>query len=224
MLVEADVAMRCIESVCSCTFVCTPALHACVISACMEMLHHSAWTKQDRWNKRQEAAVPSDSQLRMALMTKDNWRQKNVHTVERSWAIIHRGLAARNKCPDVIDYTIQANEIKRAWIDSDESCQRDVQCSGDIDMLTFQEPAKETNLCFRLRIQLCPLSLHRSASPTTAIRVSTAQIKCKQSDLTRWRLTAETSLLRKPFFCHRHTTSRLWGKKAYFGDTQQACL
>lgn len=117
--------MRCIKSVCSCTSVCTPALHACVISARMEMLHHSAWTKQDRWNKRQEAAVPSDSQLRMALMTKDNWRQKNVHTVEKSWAIIHRGLAARNKCPYVIDYTLQANEIKRAWIDSDESCQRD---------------------------------------------------------------------------------------------------
>lgn len=62
-----------------------------------------------------------------ALLTKDNWRQKNVHTVERSWAIIHRGLAARNKCPYVIDYTLQANEIKRAWIDSDESYERDVR-------------------------------------------------------------------------------------------------
>lgn len=90
--------------------------------------HHSALTKQDQWNKRQQAAVPSDSQLRVALLTKDNCRQKNVHTVERSWAMIHRGLEAWNKCPYVIDYTLQANEIKRAWIDSDESCQRDV-CS-----------------------------------------------------------------------------------------------
>lgn len=98
-----------------------------VIFACTEFLHHSALTQQDRWNKRQEAAVPSDSQLRMALMTKDNSRQKNVHTVERSWAIIHRGLEARNKCPYVIDYTLQANEINRAWIHSDESCQRDVR-------------------------------------------------------------------------------------------------
>lgn len=97
-------------------------------------------------------------------------------------------------------------------------------CSGDIDMFIFQEPAKETNLCFRLRTELCPLSLHRSASPTTAIRVSAAQIKCKQSDLTSWRLTAEASLLRKPVFCQRQTTSRLRGKKAYLGDTQQACF
>lgn len=119
--------MRCIKSVCSCISVCTLPLHTFVIFACMEILHHSALTKQDQWNKRQEAAVPSDSQLSMALMTKDNSRQKNVHTVERSWAIIHRGLEARNKCPYVIDYTLQANEINRAWIDSDESCQRDVR-------------------------------------------------------------------------------------------------
>lgn len=119
--------MGCIKSVCSCTSVCTLPLHTFVIFACMEILHHSALTKQDQWNKRQEAAVPSDSQLSMALMTKDNCRQKNVHTVERSWAIIHRGLEARNKCPYVIDYTLQANEINRAWIDSDESCQRDVR-------------------------------------------------------------------------------------------------
>lgn len=63
----------------------------------------------------------------MALITKHNWRQNNVHTAERSWTIIHRGLEAWNKCPYVIDYTLQANEINRAWIDSVESCQWDAR-------------------------------------------------------------------------------------------------
>lgn len=35
----------------------------------------------------------------------------------RSGVIIRGGLEARNKCPCVIDYTLQANEINRAWID-----------------------------------------------------------------------------------------------------------
>lgn len=96
-------------------------------------------------------------------------------------------------------------------------------CSGCFDTLIFKEPVKETNLCFWLQIKLCPLSLHGSASPTTAIRVSTAQIKCKQSDLTSWWLTAETSLLGKPFFCQRQTASRLWGKNAYCGDGSSGC-
>lgn len=91
----------------------------------MEIPHHLALTKEDHWNKRQDA-VPSASQLSMALITKDNCRQNNVHT-ERSWTIIHRGLEARNKCPYVIDYTLQANEINRAWIDSVESCQWDAR-------------------------------------------------------------------------------------------------
>lgn len=36
---------------------------------------------------------------------------------KRSAVIIRGGLEARNKCPCVIDYTLQANEINRAWID-----------------------------------------------------------------------------------------------------------
>lgn len=62
--------------------------------------------------------------------TKDNCRQKNIHTEDRSWVIIRSGLEARNKCPCVIDYTLQANEINRAWIDwvGEESCQRGI-CS-----------------------------------------------------------------------------------------------
>lgn len=44
--------------------------------------------------------------------------------------LIRSGLEARNKCPCVIDYTLQANEINRAWIDwvGKESRQRGI-CS-----------------------------------------------------------------------------------------------
>lgn len=186
----------------------------------MEIADHSSLTKQDHWNKRQEAAVPSISQLRMTVMTKDNCRQKNVHTVERSWATIRTWLESRNKCPYVIDYTLQANEIKRAWIDSEESCQRDVR--SRVQWLYWHahiQRASERDQSVLL-VANSAVSFF-TASPTTAIRLSPAQIKCKQSDLTSWRLTAETSLLRKPFFCQRQTTSRLWGKKAYFEDPQQ---
>lgn len=56
--------------------------------------------------------------------------QNNVHTDGRSQVIMCSGLEARNKCPCVIDYALQANEINRAWIDSAEveSCQRGI-CS-----------------------------------------------------------------------------------------------
>lgn len=38
-------------------------------------------------------------------------------------------------------------------------------CSGCIDMLIFKEPVNETNLCFWLRMELCPFSLHGSTPP-----------------------------------------------------------
>lgn len=68
--------------------------------------------------------------LNIAVIAKDSCRQNYVHTEDRSWVIIRSGLEARNKCPCVIDYTLQANEINRAWIDSvgEESCQRGI-CS-----------------------------------------------------------------------------------------------
>lgn len=51
---------------------------------------------------------------------------RTMFTLRRSWVITHSGLEAWNKCPCVIDYTLQANEINRAWIDSVESCQRGI--------------------------------------------------------------------------------------------------
>lgn len=86
--------------------------------------HHLALLKRDRLNECQEAV------LSVAAIAKDNCRQSRVHTEDTSWVIIRSGLEARNKCPCVIDYTLQANEINRAWIDSvgEESCQRGI-CS-----------------------------------------------------------------------------------------------
>ncbi len=117
---------------CGCVCVCVHAHASCTSAFCpspAQTLNHIAWLKQKHLNECQEAAL-SYMQLSVAIIAKGNCRQNNVHTEERSWVIIHSGLEARNKCPCVIDYTLQANEINRAWIDSvgEESCQRGI-CS-----------------------------------------------------------------------------------------------
>lgn len=98
--------------------------HMCLLPAWTP--HHLALVRQDHLNERQAAPL-SSMQLDVALIAKDNCRQNDVHSEERSWVIIRSGLEARNKCPCVIDYMLQANEINRAWIDSVESCQRGVR-------------------------------------------------------------------------------------------------
>ena len=69
-------------------------------------------------------------QLSVASLLKITVDRTMFTLKEGSWVIIRSGLEARNKCPCVIDYTLQANEINRAWIDSvgEESCQRGI-CS-----------------------------------------------------------------------------------------------
>lgn len=100
-----------------------PTLCVCVcVPSPASTPHHLALVEQGHLNVRQ-AAVFGYRQL----VAKDNSRHNSVHTEERSWVIIHSGLEARNKCPCVIDYTLQANEINRAWIDSVESCQRGIR-------------------------------------------------------------------------------------------------
>lgn len=103
-----------------------------------------------------------------SVIAKDNCRQNNVHAEHRSWVIMRSGLEARNKCPCVIDYTLQANEINRAWIDSvgEESSQRGI-CSR-VQWLYWhahiqRERVKETRLGFWLRTEMCPLPLHGAA-------------------------------------------------------------
>lgn len=97
----------------------------CLLCLCLPL----PLLKQDNLNECHEAAL-SYMRLSVAVIAKDNCRQNNVHAEEGSWVIIRSGLEARNKCPCVIDYTLQANEINRAWIDSvgEESCQRGI-CS-----------------------------------------------------------------------------------------------
>lgn len=101
-------------------------MHMCLLSfACMHTTSLSIMiTGSFEWMPRGCARLHA---AQCSVIAKDNCRQNNE---DRSWVIIRSGLEARNKCPCVIDYTLQANEINRAWIDSvgEESCQRGI-CS-----------------------------------------------------------------------------------------------
>lgn len=56
----------------------------------------------------------------------------------RSEVIIRGGLQASNKCPCVIDYTLQANEINTAWIDWVEITPGGRRGRGGVDTLMFR--------------------------------------------------------------------------------------
>lgn len=92
------------------------------------------------------------------------------HTKARSWVIFHSGLEAWNQCPCVIDYTLEANEINRAWINSvvKESRYRGAcSCVQRLYWHAFiqKDPLKRD---WRLRLwrksELCPLPLNGAAS------------------------------------------------------------